>query len=427
MKGITVADTITIIDDRTGKKVTVPVTDGVFASSALRELDPNLRMYDPAFLSTAACASSITYLDGDAGILRYRGYPIEQLAEHSTFLEVAYLLLNGELPTTAELDKWTYDVTHHTMIHENMRKRFVDGFHYDAHPMGMFISAVAALGTFYNSAKRIFDEDALNKQILRLVAKVPTIAAMTYRFSKGLPFVLPNNSMNYAQNFLNMMYRIGDDYRVDPVLARAMDVLFILHADHEQNCGTTTMRVVASANADPYSSVAAAAAALYGPLHGGANEAVVRMLTEIGTVNNVPAFIKKVKDGDAKLMGFGHRVYKNFDPRATIIKKTAYEVFEVTGKNPLLDIALELEKVALNDEYFISRKLYPNVDFYSGLIYQALGFPVEMFTVLFAIPRTVGWLAHMSELLKDKEQKISRPRQWYTGVDERPYVTIAKR
>jgi citrate synthase len=427
MKGITVADTITIIDDRTGKKITVPVTDGVFASSALRELDPNLRMYDPAFLSTAACASSITYLDGDAGILRYRGYPIEQLAEHSTFLEVAYLLLNGELPTSAQLDKWTYDVTHHTMIHENMRKRFVDGFHYDAHPMGMFISAVAALGTFYNSAKRIFDEDALNKQILRLVAKVPTIAAMTYRFSKGLPFVLPNNSMNYAQNFLNMMYRIGDDYRVDPTLARAMDVLFILHADHEQNCGTTTMRVVASANADPYSSVAAAAAALYGPLHGGANEAVVRMLTEIGNVNNVPAFIKKVKEGDAKLMGFGHRVYKNFDPRATIIKKTAYEVFEVTGKNPLLDIALELEKVALNDEYFISRKLYPNVDFYSGLIYQALGFPVEMFTVLFAIPRTVGWLAHMSELLKDKEQKISRPRQWYTGVDERPYVAIAKR
>ena len=427
MKGITVADTITIIDDRTGKKVTVPVTDGVFASSALRELDPNLRMYDPAFLSTAACASSITYLDGDAGVLRYRGYPIEQLAEHSTFLEVAYLLLNGELPTTAELDKWTFDVTHHTMIHENMRKRFVDGFHYDAHPMGMFISAVAALGTFYNSAKRIFDEDAFNKQVLRLVAKVPTIAAMTYRFSKGLPFVLPNNSMNYSQNFLNMMYRIGDDYRVDPTLARAMDVLFILHADHEQNCGTTTMRVVASANADPYSSVAAAAAALYGPLHGGANEAVVRMLTEIGTVNNVPAFIKKVKDGDAKLMGFGHRVYKNFDPRATIIKKTAYEVFEVTGKNPLLDIALELEKAALNDEYFISRKLYPNVDFYSGLIYQALGFPVEMFTVLFAIPRTVGWLAHMSELLKDKEQKISRPRQWYTGVDERPYVAITKR
>ncbi len=421
------AETITIIDDRTGKKVTVPVTDGVFNSSALRELDPDLRMYDPAFLSTAACASSITYLDGDAGILRYRGYPIEQLAEKSTFLEVAYLLLNGDLPTADQLASWQFDVTHHTMVHENMRKRFVDGFHYDAHPMGMFISAVAALGTFYNSAKRIFDEDALNKQILRLVAKVPTIAAMTYRFSKGLPFVLPNNSMNYAQNFLNMMYRIGDDYRVDPTLARAMDVLFILHADHEQNCGTTTMRVVASANADPYSSVAAAAAALYGPLHGGANEAVVRMLTEIGNVNNVPAFIKKVKDGDAKLMGFGHRVYKNFDPRATIIKKTAYEVFEVTGKNPLLDIALELEKVALNDEYFISRKLYPNVDFYSGLIYQALGFPVDTFTVLFAIPRTVGWLAHMKELLADKDQKISRPRQWYTGSGERSYVDIAKR
>ena len=421
------AETITIIDDRTGKKVTVPVTNSVFASSALRELDPDLRMYDPAFLSTAACKSAITYLDGEQGILRYRGYPIEELAAKSTFTEVAYLLLNGELPNTQQLAQWNYDITHHTMIHENMRKRFVDGFHYDAHPMGMFISAVAALGTFYNSAKLIFDEDAFNKQVLRLVAKVPTIAAMTYRFSKGLPFVLPNNSMNYSQNFLNMMYRIGDDYRVDPTLARAMDVLFILHADHEQNCGTTTMRVVASANADPYSSVAAAAAALYGPLHGGANEAVVRMLTEIGSVNNVPAFIKKVKDGDAKLMGFGHRVYKNFDPRATIIKKTAYEVFEVTGKNPLLDIALELEKAALNDEYFISRKLYPNVDFYSGLIYQALGFPVEMFTVLFAIPRTVGWLAHMSELLKDKEQKISRPRQWYTGVDERPYVAITKR
>ena len=427
MKGITVADTITIIDDRTGKKVTVPVTDGVFASSALRELDPNLRMYDPAFLSTAACASSITYLDGDAGILRYRGYPIEQLAEHSTFLEVAYLLLNGELPTTAELDKWTFDVTHHTMIHENMRKRFVDGFHYDAHPMGMFISAVAALGTFYNSAKRIFDEDAFNKQVLRLVAKVPTIAAMTYRFSKGLPFVLPNNSMNYSQNFLNMMYRIGDDYRVDPTLARAMDVLFILHADHEQNCGTTTMRVVASANADPYSSVAAAAAALYGPLHGGANEAVVRMLTEIGTVNNVPAFIKKVKDGDAKLMGFGHRVYKNFDPRATIIKKTAYEVFEVTGKNPLLDIALELEKAALNDEYFISRKLYPNVDFYSGIVQRALGIPSSMFTCIFALARSVGWIAQWEEMITDPEYKIGRPRQLFTGATARQVKPIAQR
>ena len=421
------AETVTIIDDRTGKKITVPIHDGVFASSALRELDPNLRMYDPAFLSTAACTSSITFVDGEAGILRYRGYPIEQLAEKSTFLEVAYLLLNGELPNREQLDTWSFDVTHHTMIHENMRKRFVDGFHYNAHPMGMFISAIAALGTFYEDSKKIFDEEILNKQILRLVAKVPTIAAMTYRFSSGLPFVLPNNSMSYAQNFLNMMYRIGDDYSVDPVLARAMDVLFILHADHEQNCGTTAMRVVSSSHADPYSATAAAAAALYGPLHGGANEQVVRMLREIGDIKNVPKFIESVKRGEGRLIGFGHRVYKNFDPRATIIKKTAYDVFDVTGNNPLLDIALKMEEVALSDEYFVSRKLYPNVDFYSGLIYQALGFPVEMFTVLFAIPRTVGWLAHMSELLKDKEQKISRPRQWYIGQDEREYTPIVTR
>ena len=426
-KGIAVADTLTITDDRTGATVTVPIVDGVFASSALRQLDPNLRMYDPAFLSTASCASSITYLDGDAGILRYRGYPIEQLAERSSFLEVAYLLLNGELPTAAQLEKWTYDVTHHTMIHENMRKRFVDGFHYDAHPMGMFISAVAALGTFYDDAKNVFDAPSRDKQILRLVAKVPTIAAMTYRFSRGLPFVLPNNSMNYAQNFLNMMYRIGEDFTIDPVLAHALDVLFILHADHEQNCGTTTMRVVTSSHADPFSATAAAAAALYGPLHGGANEAVIHMLGEIGSIDQVPAFIESVKRGEGRLMGFGHRVYKNFDPRATIIKQTAYDVFEVTGKNPLLDVALKLEEVALKDDYFVSRKLYPNVDFYSGLIYQALGFPTDMFTVLFAIPRTVGWLAHMVELLGDKEQKISRPRQWYTGPDTRDYVDLAQR
>jgi citrate synthase len=420
-------DSITITDDRTGKTVTVPITGGVFSSAALRELDPSLFMYDPAYLSTASCASSITYLDGDAGILRYRGIPIEQLAESSTFLEVAYLLIKGELPTTQELEKWELEVTHHTMIHENMRKRFVDGFHYDAHPMGMFISAIAALGTFYDDAKDIFDKDSLEKQVIRLVAKVPTIAAMCYRFSQGLPFVSPNNALSYGENFLNMMFKIGDDYKVNPVLAHAMDVLFILHADHEQNCGTTAMRVVSSANSDPYTATAAAAAALYGPLHGGANEAVVRMLTEIGDIKNVPAFVESVKAGEGKLMGFGHRVYKNFDPRATIIKKAAYDVFEVTGKNPLLDIALELEKVALNDEYFIKRKLYPNVDFYSGLIYQALGFPVDMFTVLFAIPRTVGWLTHMQELLNDKEQKISRPRQWYTGHDERPYVPVAKR
>ena len=420
-------DTITITDDRTGKTVTVPITGGVFSSAALRELDPSLFMYDPAYLSTASCASSITYLDGDAGILRYRGIPIEQLAENSTFLEVAYLLIKGELPTTQELEKWELDVTHHTMIHENMRKRFVDGFHYDAHPMGMFISAIAALGTFYDDAKDIFDKDSLEKQVVRLVAKVPTIAAMCYRFSQGLPFVSPNNALSYGENFLNMMFKIGDDYKVNPVLAHAMDVLFILHADHEQNCGTTAMRVVSSANSDPYTATAAAAAALYGPLHGGANEAVVRMLTEIGDIKNVPAFVESVKAGEGKLMGFGHRVYKNFDPRATIIKKAAYDVFEVTGKNPLLDIALELEKVALNDEYFIKRKLYPNVDFYSGLIYQALGFPEEMFTVLFAIPRTVGWLAHMVELLDDKEQKISRPRQWYTGQDVRSYTELQKR
>ena len=420
-------DTITITDDRTGKTVTVPITGGVFSSAALRDLDPSLFMYDPAYLSTASCASSITYLDGDAGILRYRGIPIEQLAENSTFLEVAYLLIKGELPTTQELEKWELDVTHHTMIHENMRKRFVDGFHYDAHPMGMFISAIAALGTFYDDAKDIFEKDSLEKQVVRLVAKVPTIAAMCYRFSQGLPFVSPNNALSYGENFLNMMFKIGDEYKVNPVLAHAMDVLFILHADHEQNCGTTAMRVVSSANSDPYTATAAAAAALYGPLHGGANEAVVRMLTEIGDVKNVPAFVESVKAGEGKLMGFGHRVYKNFDPRATIIKKAAYDVFEVTGKNPLLDIALELEKVALNDEYFIKRKLYPNVDFYSGLIYQALGFPVDMFTVLFAIPRTVGWLTHMQELLNDKEQKISRPRQWYTGHDERPYIPAAKR
>jgi len=421
------ADTITLTDDRTGKTVTVAITDGVFSSAALRELDPDLRMYDPAFLSTASCSSSITYLDGDAGILRYRGYPIEQLAEKSNFLEVAYLLLNGELPTSDELNKWTFDVTHHTFIHENMRKRFVDGFHHDAHPMGMFVSSLAALGTFYDDAKDIFNKQALDRQTLRLIAKVPTLAAMAYRFSMGLPFVYPDNSLSYGANFLNMMFKVGDDYKVDPVLARAMDLLFILHADHEQNCGTTAMRVIASSNADPYSAAAGAASALYGPLHGGANEAVLHMLQEIGSVDNVPAFVQSVKDGKGKLMGFGHRVYKNYDPRATIIKKAAYDVFEVTGKNPLLDIALELEKTALADEYFISRKLYPNVDFYSGLIYEALGFPADMFTVLFAIPRTAGWLAHYAELLSDKEQKISRPRQRYTGSDERNYSKIEAR
>ena len=421
------AETITIIDDRTGKKVTVPIRDGVFPSTALRELDPDLRMYDPAFLSTAACASSITYIDGEAGILRYRGYPIEQLAEKSTYLEVAYLLLNGELPNAEQLKNWNYEVTHHTMIHENMRKRFVDGFHYDAHPMGMFVSAIAALGTFYPESKDIFTPGSLDKQVLRLIAKVPTIAAMCHRFSSGLPFVAPNNSMSYPENFLNMMFRLGDDHTVDPRLTRAMDLLFMLHADHEQNCGTTAMRVVASSHADPFSAMSAASSALYGPLHGGANEAAINMLTEIGSLENVESFIKSVKAGQGRLQGFGHRVYKNYDPRAAIIKKAAYDVFDVTGKNPLLDIALKLEEVALNDDYFISRKLYPNVDFYSGLIYQALGFPIDMFTVLFAIPRTVGWLSHYNELLKDDAQKISRPRQWYTGVEKRDYVAINKR
>jgi citrate synthase len=427
IKDTTMAETITIIDDRTGKKVTVPIRDGVFPSTALRELDPDLRVYDPAFLSTAACASSITYIDGEKGILRYRGYPIEQLAEKSNYLEVAYLLLNGDLPNAEQLKKWTYDVTHHTMIHENMRKRFVDGFHYDAHPMGMFISAIAALGTFYPESKEIFAPGALDKQVLRLIAKVPTIAAMCYRFSMGLPFVSPNNSMSYSENFLNMMFKLGDDHTVDPRLTKAMDLLFILHADHEQNCGTTAMRVVASSHADPFSAMSAASSALYGPLHGGANEAAINMLHEIGSIDNVESFIKSVKAGNGRLQGFGHRVYKNYDPRAAIIKKAAYDVFDVTGKNPMLDIALKLEEVALSDDYFISRKLYPNVDFYSGLIYQALGFPIDMFTVLFAIPRTVGWLSHYNELLKDDAQKISRPRQWYTGVDQRDYVAINKR
>jgi citrate synthase len=422
-----VPDTITIIDDRTGKQVTVPLTDGTFPSSALRGLDPDLRMYDPAYLSTAATTSSITYLDGDAGILRYRGYPIEQLAEHSSYLEVAYLLLNGELPSASQLEAWTYEVTHHTFLHDMMRKRFMEGFHYDAHPMGMFVSGLAALSTYYPEAKAIFDREARDKQVLRLIAKAPTLAAYCYKFSIGMPTVYPNNALSYSENFLNMMFRIGDDYHVDPILSKALDVLFILHADHELNCGTTAMRVAGSAHADPFISAAAAASALYGPLHGGANEAVVRMLGEIGSLENVPAFIQSVKEGKGRLMGFGHRVYKHYDPRATIIKRTADEVFTVTGRNPLLDIALKLEEVALSDDYFTSRKLYPNVDFYSGLIYQAMGFPVDFFTVLFAIPRISGWLSHYQELLGDKEQKIARPRQLYTGPEARDFVPIDER
>ncbi len=421
-------DTITIIDDRTGKQVTVPITDNIFPATAVRELDPSLFIYDPAYMQTAACQSAITYLDGEAGILRYRGYPIEQLAEHSTYLEVAYLLLNGELPNPAQLDQWKNDVTSHTFIHENMRKRFVDGFHYDAHPMGMLISSIAALGTFYNDAKHIEDKSSRDKQILRLIAKMPTLAAMCYRFSAGLPFVYPDNNLSFPANFLNMMWKIGS-YEVDPRLERAMDVLFILHADHEQNCGTHVMRGIGSSHPDPYSAVAGAAAALYGPLHGGANEEVLKMLAEIGTKDRVPGFIKEVKDGkgEKRLMGFGHRVYKNYDPRARIIKKIADEVFEVTGRNPLLDIALELERIALQDDYFVKRKLYPNVDFYSGLIYQAIGMPTAAFTVLFAIPRTSGWIAQWQEMLLDPEQKIARPRQVYVGPEERNFLPIEER
>ncbi len=422
-------DTFTITDNRTGKQVEVPIADGGITSKAIRELDPGLWVYDPAYMQTASCRSSITFIDGDAGILRYRGYPIEQLAEHSTYLEVAYLLLNGELPTKEQYDTWVYNVTHHTFLHENVRKRFMEGFNHDAHPMGMFVSGTAALSTYYPDAKDIDNPVSREKQILRLIAKSPTLAAYCHRFSIGQPTVYPDNGLDYTSNFLNMMWKVGGDYEINPKLARALDILFILHADHEQNCGTTAMRVIGSSQADPYVSAAGAASALYGPLHGGANEAVVRMLQDIGHVSNVPAFLEEVKSGKAetRLMGFGHRVYKNYDPRATIVKKTAYDVFEITGTNPLLDIALKLEEAALSDEYFIKRRLYPNVDFYSGLIYQAMGFPMDMFTVLFAIPRMSGWLAHWTELLDDPEQKISRPRQLYVGAPERDYVPVANR
>ncbi|HEX9991452.1 MAG TPA: citrate synthase [Acidimicrobiales bacterium] len=421
------AESITITDNRTGESIEIPIRDGGVDATEWRKLLPGVWFHDPAYMTTAATASSITELVGDQGILRYRGFPIEQLAEQSTYLEVAYLLLHGELPTREAYDQWVHDVTYHTFIHENVRKRFMEGFHYDAHPMGMLVSAVAALSTFYQEAKDIADEDVRMKQITRLIAKMPTLAACAHRFSVGMPFVYPDNSLPYAANFLSMMWKVAEPrYEADPALVRALDVLFILHADHEQNCSTTAMRVVGSSHADPYSCTAAACAALYGPRHGGANEAVIRMLTQIGSLENVPDFIAAVKSGKGRLQGFGHRVYKNYDPRARIIKRTADEVFTVTGKNPLLDIALKLEEVALADEYFTSRKLYPNVDFYSGLIYQAMGFPVEMFPVLFAIPRTSGWLAHWLELL-EQDQKIARPRQLYIGADERPYVPIDQR
>ena len=419
-------ESVTIIDNRSGNSVEIPIDNGGVAAKDFSKLLPGIWFYDPAFMSTAACESSITYLDGDAGILRYRGYPIEQLAESSSYLEVAYLLIHGELPNSDQSAEWAREITYHTFIHENVRKRFLEGFNYDAHPMGMLVSAVAALSTYYKDAKDLSPE-ILHKQTVRLIAKMPTLAAAAHRFSVGMPFVYPDNSLSYTENFLSMMWKVAEPrYKADPFLAHALDVLFILHADHEQNCGTTAMRTIASAHADPYSATAGACAALYGPRHGGANEAVIRMLTAIGHVDNVPAYVERVKKGEFVLEGFGHRVYKNFDPRAKIIKKIADDVFKVTGVNPLLHIALKLEEVALADDYFISRRLYPNVDFYSGLIYQAMGFPMEMFTVLFAIPRTSGWLAHFKELL-DQDMKIARPRQLYTGSPERDYVAMNKR
>jgi len=422
-----VAESITITDNRTGQSLEVPIKDGGVAASEWSKLLPGIWFFDPGFLSTADAASSITYIDGANGILRYRGYPIQELAEQSTFLEVAYLLIWGELPTQDQLEEWRHDITYHTFIHENMRKRFLEGFHYDAHPMGILVSAVAALSTFYPEAKHIEDPANRRKQIIRLIAKMPTLAAAAHRFSVGMPFVYPDNSLEFAPNFLSMMWKVAEPrFEAHPALSRALDILFILHADHEQNCSSTAMRVVGSAHADPYSACAAACAALYGPRHGGANEAVIRMLTEIGSIDNVDAFVRSVKEGHGRLQGFGHRVYKNYDPRAKIIKRTAEEVFEVTGKNPLLDIALKLEEVALKDEYFTSRKLYPNVDFYSGLIYQAMGFPVDIFPVLFAIARTAGWLAQWEEMV-EQDSKIFRPRQLYVGEGERQYVPLKER
>jgi citrate synthase len=426
------ADTLTITDNRTGKQYDIPIQDGAIRAMDLRQIkvtsdEFGMMTYDPAFMNTAACRSRITFIDGDKGVLLYRGYPIEQLAEQSDFLETSYMILFGELPTEAEHRQWTRDITLHTMLHTNISK-LMEGFQYDAHPMGMFISTVGALSTFYPDAKEIFSAESRRLQTIRLIAKVPTIAAYAYRHSIGRPYNLPDNDLTYAGNFLNMLFRMTETkYRVDPILERALDVLFILHADHEQNCSTSTMRIIGSAQSDPYSALAGAAAALYGPLHGGANEAVLRMLTEIGSLNNVPAFIKRVKGGDGRLMGFGHRVYKSYDPRAKIIKRIADLVFEVTGKNPLLEIALELERIALEDDYFVSRKLYPNVDFYSGLIYQAIGFPVDVFPVLFAIPRTAGWIAQWEEMLTDPDQKIARPRQIYIGPATRDYVSREKR
>jgi citrate synthase len=427
-------DTLTVTDNRTGKTYELPIVDGTVRAMDLRQIrsgpdDFGLMTYDPAFMNTANCRSAITFIDGDKGILLYRGYPIEQLAEQSDYLETAYLIVFGELPSSSQLKQWTHDIVSHTMLHESTKK-FMEGFHYDAHPMGIFLSTVGALSTFYPDAKLIFDPTARMRQIHRLIAKVPTIAAYAYRRGVGWPYVYPDNDLSFTANFLCMMFRTTElRYRANPVLTRALDVLFILHADHEQNCSTSAMRGIGSSQVDPYSALAGAAAALYGPLHGGANEAVLRMLKEIGSVDKIPEFIKRVKSGEghSRLMGFGHRVYKSYDPRAKVVKRIADDVFEVTGKNPLLEIALELERIALQDDYFVTRKLYPNVDFYSGLIYQAMGLPVEMFPVLFAIPRTAGWVAQWQEMLLDSEQKIARPRQIYKGSRQRDYVPMDHR
>jgi citrate synthase len=426
------SESLTITDNRTGLSYEVPIEDGTVRATELRKIkvdeeDFGIMTYDPAYMNTASCRSAITFIDGDKGILEYRGYPIEQLAEKSTYLEVAYLLVHGKLPTSDELATWTEAITMHTFVHENV-KEFMQGFRYDAHPMGMLLASVGALSTFYPEAAQIKDEELRYMQVIRLIAKMPTLAAFSYRHNRGMPYVYPDNELSYAGNFLGMIYKMTElKYQPDPRLEHALDVLFILHADHEQNCSTSSVRSVGSSQVDPYSAIAAGVAALYGPLHGGANEAVLRMLRRIGSVDNVPSFIEGVKSGDERLMGFGHRVYKNFDPRATIIKKAVDEVFEVTGKNPLLNIATELEKIALEDEYFISRKLYPNVDFYSGLIYEALGMPVEMFPVLFAIGRTSGWIAQWLEMIDDSEQKIARPRQIYTGGRGLDYVPMSDR
>jgi citrate synthase len=425
-------NSLTITDNRTGKQYQLPIQDGTIRAMDLRQIkvsddDFGLMTYDPAFMNTASCKSRITFIDGDKGILEYRGYPIDQLAEKSTYLEVAYLLLHGELPTSSQLSEWTRNITYHTFINENIKK-VIDGFHYNAHPMGMFEATLGALSTFYPDAKDIFNAELRWKQIYRLIAKVPTIAAFAFRHRIGMQYSYPDNDLSYEGNFLNMMFKTTElKYQPDPVLERALTVLYILHADHEQNCSTNAMRSIGSAHTDPFSSLAGGAAALYGPLHGGANEMVLRMLNEIGSVSDVPDYIKRVKAGEFRLMGFGHRVYKNYDPRARIIKQVADEVFEVTGKDPLLDIALELERIALEDEYFVKRKLYPNVDFYSGIIYQAMRFPVDMFPVMFAIPRTSGWLAQWVEMLEDPDQKIARPRQIYLGHRTRDYIPISER